>query len=290
MTALGVVFRPHLPPEQLRSVAEAAEESGLEQLWLWEDFLYHGGVATAAAALAWTERVRIGVGVMPVPFRNVAAAATETATLERMFPGRFILGVGHGNQKWMAQAGARVDSPMTLLREHLDAMRALLRGERVSTTGRYVTLDDVVLDRPPATVATVFVGAEGPRSLRLSGAAADGTVLSEKTPPDGVRKARQLIDEGRAEAGRTDRHELVVYLQATTGPNAQRRLTAEFERYKMTGIPGLGAAGSAEAVAEAVERLVDAGADTVILVPTTDEIDIEGFVRFAAHEVRPLVR
>ena len=57
----------------------------------------------------------------------------------------------------------------------------------------------------------------------------------------------------------------------------------------MTGIPGLGAAGSAEVVAEAVERLVDAGADTVILLPTTDETDIESFARFAAQEVRPLV-
>lgn len=48
-------------------------------------------------------------------------------------------------------------------------------------------------------------------------------------------------------------------------------------------------AGDAGAVAKAVERLAEAGADSVILQPTGDEPDPEGFVRRAAEEVRPLV-
>lgn len=50
-----------------------------------------------------------------------------------------------------------------------------------------------------------------------------------------------------------------------------------------------GVAGDAAEVAKAVRRLADAGADTVILQPTADEPDPEGFIRFAAGEVRPLV-
>jgi hypothetical protein len=42
-------------------------------------------------------------------------------------------------------------------------------------------------------------------------------------------------------------------------------------------------------VAEAVRRLAEAGAGTVVLTPTADEPDPEGFVRFAAEKVRPLV-
>ncbi|CAM5603823.1 LLM class flavin-dependent oxidoreductase OS=Streptomyces tendae OX=1932 GN=F3L20_04795 PE=4 SV=1 [Streptomyces tendae] len=72
----------------------------------------------------------------------------EAASLHRMFPGRPILGVGHGVQDWMGQVGARVGSPLTLLREHLLALRALLAGETVTTKGRYVTLDGVALDWP----------------------------------------------------------------------------------------------------------------------------------------------
>jgi alkanesulfonate monooxygenase SsuD/methylene tetrahydromethanopterin reductase-like flavin-dependent oxidoreductase (luciferase family) len=42
-------------------------------------------------------------------------------------------------------------------------------------------------------------------------------------------------------------------------------------------------------VADAVRRWADAGADIVVLQPTADDPDPEGFVRFVASEVRPLV-
>jgi len=67
MTALGAVFRPRLPPERLRALAHLADESGLEQLWLWEDCFLEGGISAASAALARTERLRVGVGLLPVP-------------------------------------------------------------------------------------------------------------------------------------------------------------------------------------------------------------------------------
>ncbi|MEU2862714.1 LLM class flavin-dependent oxidoreductase [Streptomyces mirabilis] len=289
MTVLGVVFRPQLPPERLRAVARAADDAGLEELWLWEDCFLEGGISAAAAALAWTERVRVGVGLLPVPLRNVAVTAMEAATLHRMFPGRAILGVGHGVQDWMGQVGARAESPVTLLREHLDALRALLRGERVSTDGRYVKLDGVALDWPPAGAPEVLAGAGGPRSLRLSGAAADGTVLTAATGPEGVRRARRLIDEGRESAGRTDHHRVVVYLHTATGPDAAARLRAEIEANGEDPLPEHGVAGDAGAVAKAVQRLAEAGADTVVLQPTADEPDPEAFVRFAAEEVRALI-
>ncbi|MET7813343.1 LLM class flavin-dependent oxidoreductase [Streptomyces sp. NPDC005395] len=290
MTGLGAVLRPQLAPERLRAVVGVADEVGLEELWLWEDCFREGGISTAAAALAWTERVRVGVGLLPVPLRNVALTAMEAATLHRMFPGRAVLGVGHGVQDWMEQVGARAESPVTLLREHLLALRALLRGERVTVKGRYVQLDDVALDWPPQQAVEVFAGATGPRSLRLTGEAADGTVLTANTPPDGVRRARRLIDEGRAAAGRGDgAHKVVVYLLAATGTGARERLRGELVAEGVADVPGLGVAGDAQAVADAVRRLAEAGADTVILQPTGDEPDPEGFVRFAAEQVRPLV-
>ncbi|MFF1721368.1 LLM class flavin-dependent oxidoreductase [Streptomyces sviceus] len=289
MTALGAVFRPQLPPERLRALARLADETGLEELWLWEDCFREGGISTAAAALAWTERVRIGVGLLPAPLRNVAITAMEAATLHRMFPGRAVLAIGHGVQDWMGQVGARAESPLTLLREHLLALRALLAGERVTTRGRYVSLDDVALDWPPDGPVEVLTGATGPRTLRLTGEAADGTVLTAGTPPEGVRRARGLIDEGRQKAGRTDPHRVVVYLLTATGPDATARLRAELTDEGLADVPDLGVAGDADAVAKAVQRLVDAGADTVVLQPTADEPDPEGFVRFVAQDVRPLV-
>ncbi|GLH97606.1 LLM class flavin-dependent oxidoreductase [Phytohabitans aurantiacus] len=286
MTTLGAVFLPYLPPERLRSVARAADEAGLDELWLWEDCFWESGIATASAALAWTERLRVGVGLLPVPLRNVALTAMEAATLHRLFPGRVDIAVGHGVQDWMAQVGARVESPMTLLREYTIALRALLRGERVSTQGRYVRLDGVELQWPPDQSPTVYMGAVGPRTLRLAGETADGTILTGGTTADAVRRARALIDDGRT--GDTP-HRVVVYLHAATGPDAAERMAAERRRWKYPDDADVTVTGDAEAVAGAVRRWADAGADSVILQPTSDDPDPEGFVRFAAEEVRPLV-
>jgi alkanesulfonate monooxygenase SsuD/methylene tetrahydromethanopterin reductase-like flavin-dependent oxidoreductase (luciferase family) len=289
MTVLGAVCLPQLPPERLRGLVRTADAAGLEELWLWEDCFWGSGIATAAAVLGWTDRLRVGVGLLPVPLRNVALAAMEIATLHRLFPGRAGIGVGHGVQDWMQQVGARVESPMTLLREHLTALRALLRGDRVSVAGRYVRLDEVALDWPPASAPAVLSGATGPRSLRLCGEAADGTILVAGTTPDGVREARRLIDEGRAAAGRTEPHPVTAYLLAATGPGAQERVAADLRREGREPIPELLVAGDASKIAEAVRRWADAGADTVVLQPAADEPDPEGFVRFAAEEVRPLI-
>lgn len=290
MTVLGTVFLPFLPPERLRGVARAADDAGLEELWLWEDCFYESGIASAAAVLAWTERLRVGVGLLPVPLRNVALTAMEVATLHRLFPRRVEIGVGHGVQNWMAQVGARADSPMTLLREHLTALRALLRGERVDARGTYVRLDDVALDWPPTAPPPVLAGATGPRTLRLSGELADGTILTASTTPDEVEQARRLVDEGRKTGERGDPHRLVVYLHAATGPAAAERLAAELGRWEREPGPDAGVAGDAHRVAAAVQRWADAGADTVVLQPTADDPDPEGFVRFVAEDVRALVR
>src|SRR3954468_9249148 len=165
MTILGAVCLPQLPPERLRDVARAADSAGLEELWLWEDCFWGGGIATAAAVLAWTERLRVGIGLLPVPLRNVALTAMELATLARLFPGRLVPGVGHGVLDWMGQVGARAQSPMTLLGEYTTALRDLLAGNTVSTSGRYVSLDAVTLTWPPDPVPPVLVGAVGPRTL-----------------------------------------------------------------------------------------------------------------------------
>ena len=104
----------------------------MDSLWLWEDCFLESGIACAAAALAWTSRLNVGVGLLPVPLRNVALTAMEAATLDRLFPGRAMIGIGHGVQDWMGQVGARAASPLTLLREYTDALKALLAGERVT--------------------------------------------------------------------------------------------------------------------------------------------------------------
>lgn len=290
MTTVGAVFLPQFPPERLRPVAEAADEAGLAQLWLWEDCFRESGIAAAAAALAWTSRLVVGVGLLPVPLRNVALTAMELATLHRLFPGRAVVGVGHGVQDWMGQVGARVESPLTLLREQLDALRELLAGRSVTTAGRYVRLERVRLDWPPLPAPPVLAGAEGPRTLRLSGGHADGTILTAGTSPEQTARARELIEEGRGQAGRREPHPVTVYLLAATGPDAQSRVDAKAGSLEWPSSAGRAAVGPVDAVAAQVARWAAAGADTVILQPTDDEPDPEAFVAFAAAVGRTVDR
>ncbi|WP_309067525.1 LLM class flavin-dependent oxidoreductase [Microbacterium sp.] len=213
LPVLGVVFRPQSPPESLREIVTAVDESGVAELWLWEDCFLEGGISTAAAALAWSDRVTIGIGLLPVPLRNPALAAMELATLERIAPGRLIAGLGHGVLDWMGKVGARAESPLTLLREYTTAVRALLAGETVDVAGRYVTLDGVALDWPPQAPPQLVLGATRPKTLRLAGELADGVLLTGEEDLDGLRAARAIVEEGRASSGREGRPRVITYAE-----------------------------------------------------------------------------
>lgn len=286
--SLGVVLVPTLPPEALRPLAAAAD-AHLDELWVWEDCFKESGIAAAAAALAWTTQVRVGIGLAPVPLRNVALLAMEVATLHRLFPGRLLPGIGHGVQDWMGQVGARVGSPLTLLREHAEALRLLLDGHEVTVSGRYVHLDAVTLDWPPPPGTPLLVGGGGPRTLELAGRYGDGVLIgsavSEGELAASVAAAGRGWAAGRGASGAP--MPVLAHLIVATGPRATERLDDELRRWGHTdGAPGRGVAGGAEAVADAVRRLAALGSTTVVFQPTEDEPDLEGFVEFVGSDVR----
>jgi alkanesulfonate monooxygenase SsuD/methylene tetrahydromethanopterin reductase-like flavin-dependent oxidoreductase (luciferase family) len=264
VTDLGIIFVPDLPPEELHDVGIAADRAGLEQLWLWEDCFQESGIATAAAVLAWTERLTVGIGLLPVPLRNVALTAMELATLERLFPGRLRPGIGHGVLDWMGQTGTRVGSPMTLLREYADALRRLLHGETVTTTGRYVRLTDVTLAWPPTSPPPLLIGGIKPRTLQLAGELGDGTILTGDTSVAELAEAIGQIAAGQEISGRKGDHDVVVFVVVQGHPTAAQ-------------------------VAAQVNEYVAAGATTVALQPVGDGRPLAEFARFVATEVRPLV-
>lgn len=267
MTTLGLIFPPDRPPEQLRSVALAADRAGLEQLWLWEDCFAESGIAAAASVLAWTDRLTVGIGLLPVPLRNVALTAMELATIERLFPGRLVPGVGHGVLEWMGQVGARVASPMTLLGEYTTALRGLLHGERVTMSGDHVQLTGVALDWPPSPPPRLLVGAVRERTVRLAGELADGVILTGETTADRLRDVVVQLQAGRVAAGRSgDQPPDVVAFMPVEGHLR------------------------AAAVAARVAKYTHAGATHVILLAVGEEgRGLADYATFVAREVRPLV-
>ena len=258
---LAAIFPPTQAPERLGEVAAAAEEAGLAELWVWEDCFKESGIATATALLATTSGVTVGIGLLPVPLRNVALTAMEIATLGRLFPGRLTAGVGHGVLDWMSQVGGKVDSPITLLREYTAALHALLHGDEVTTHGRYVHLDHVALDWPPAVVPPLLVGGIRPRTVSLAGELADGLILPGGLSPDDVRTALGHFHGSRSAGGPAD---IVVFISVA-------------------------ADSPAAAVAAAVDEYARAGATRVAVNAAEDDADLARFVRFLAREVNPLL-
>lgn len=292
MTRVGAIFCPYpQPPENLRAAAIAAEASGVAELWLWEDCFLSSAFAAAAAALAWTDRLRVGIGISPMPLRNVAVTAMEIATIERMFPGRLLPGVGHGVLPWMGQVGARVASPLTLMREYVPALRGLLARETLDVDGRYVALSDVSLDWPPAAPPRVYAAAEGPKTLVLSGEVADGTVLDSRHTVGEIATAVEAIRSGRASAGRDGSPDVVMYLLTAFGADAESRVVSELAAQSPDGALADAlervAIGDPSDVADVVRRYAAVGVDDVVLLPTRDA-DLPAFLD-AAGEVGRLV-
>jgi len=282
---LGIVVRPELDPESLADHARRAERAGFSELWLWEDCFQSGGIAMCATALAATERITVGLGVMPAPARNAAFVAMEIAALARLHPGRFHAGLGHGVDDWMRQVGAKPASQLALLEETVAAVRALLAGETVSVEGRYVRLRGVALDHPPATVPPVSVGVRGPKSLELAGRVADGTVIDWLSSADYVRWARERIDAGRSDAGRTDPHRLTVYACTASDAAGEAAIRRAVNERRAEGgaqaaflnapLRDLALIGDTDAQRRTLAALEDAGADCVVLVSADPSVALD---------------
>ena len=264
----------------------------LDDLWVWEDCFKQSGLASASAALAWTSRIRVGIGLMPVPLRNVALTAMEISTLCRLFPDRLLPGIGHGVQPWMQQVGGKVDSPLTLLREYATALRRLLAGETVSVDGRYVQLDAVALDWPPSTPPPLALGGEGPKSVALAGDLADVYLFSAARTDDEI--AAHVRDLDRALASARDRPgEPTAGRPCAHHRHRDRVLGSGWTPRSPTGSripqPSIGSAGDAEQVAADFRRLAGLGVTTLAVQPTRDEPDLLGLVEFLGREVKPLL-
>jgi 5,10-methylenetetrahydromethanopterin reductase len=300
--AIGMCFDRGYPAAAVREFAERLEHDGVDELWIIEDCFYTAGISLAATALARTERLRVGLGILPAVARTAAVTAMELATLAELAPGRLLAGIGHGVQAWMEQMGVRTRTPVNTLEEVIANVKRLLKGEEVTFAGKHVTLDRVKLNAPPAHIPPVLSGVRGPKSLAMSGLVADGLVLAEGTSPAAVRQARW-------QAGRTETSfHVAVFAPLCVMPNRKEayRIMApmlaglidqqvpalrapEFydemaARHKVDGIDGLasmpsewwtelGPIGTMDDAIAHVQALGEAGAQSVALFPAP-ELDV----------------
>lgn len=294
------MFRRERPPEELITFARFCEDIGLDELWVVEDCFWAGGLTAASAALASTSSITVGMGIVPAVARNPSIAAMEMAGIARMFPGRFVAGFGHGVADWMRQIGALPDSQLAALGETVALVRRMFAGERVTTTGAHACAEDVELVFPPVFRPPILAGVTGPRSIDAMAAVADGLLLPEGSSPAYVRAACARLPAGAP---------CVVYALFAVADDAavaHDRVRGAVDRFAATGlderlaklgvvehvpaeerIARYAIAGSSAECAAAIDRLVAAGATSVVLVPQFD--DHEQQLAAAMTEIVPLL-
>jgi 5,10-methylenetetrahydromethanopterin reductase len=321
---VGLLIGSHIAPHQIGPTARLAEEQGFGEVWITEDLWFTSGIVGAGAALAATDRIPVGLGIVSAVTRHVSIQALDFATLGHAYPGRFWPGIGVGLPAWLEQMGILPGSPMRAVREAVEGVRALLGGETLSYHGVHAA-DAIALAYPLDPVPPIYIGAVGPKSMTQAGLIADGVVASVLAGTEYVAWSRKLVDEAAAGGERSPRPRIVTFALYCGGDDAEAaraaiRPTVAFYLTLMLGtdlmkvygiddelaalaeggpdavaakmpdswVEDLAIAGDADECAGKVQALLDAGSDSVILFPAPFERGDE-LVRFAGTQVIPRV-
>ncbi|HLV35726.1 MAG TPA: LLM class flavin-dependent oxidoreductase [Spirillospora sp.] len=192
--------------------AQVADRAGLDLLTS-QDHPYnktHLDTWTLLSAVAAvTHNIHIGTNVANLPLRPPAMLAKAAASLDVLSGGRVELGIGAGAfWRGVAAYGGPERSPgeaYEAFSEALDIIRGMWdkAGGSLRYEGRHYQVQGAQPGPAPLHPIRIWVGAIGPRMLRLVGAKADGVLVSiTYVPPLRLNQVNDRIDEGAAAAGR----------------------------------------------------------------------------------------
>jgi 5,10-methylenetetrahydromethanopterin reductase len=188
---------------EMMTIARRAEALGYESVWLTETRFTRDAITTAAAVAAVTERMRIATAVINPYTRGAALTAVTTATLDELAGGRFILGIGPGSPTVLARQGIAFARPLPRLRETVDVVRRMLRGETVQIGGELDAGRGAALDFTPVRPAVpIYLGVTGPKALALAGEIADGVMLNGFVSAEYTERAVEIVRAAAETAGR----------------------------------------------------------------------------------------
>ncbi|WP_037677763.1 LLM class flavin-dependent oxidoreductase [Streptomyces griseus] len=213
----------------------AAEEDGLDLVGI-QDHPYASTLldtfSLMSTLLVPTNRLRFFPDVTNLPLRQPAVLANMAASLDLLSGGRFELGIGAGGY-W--DAISRFGVPRLTTAQALDAMeeamnvmRALWQQDTiVRLKGDYHSVDGVQAGPAPAHRINIWIGAQGPRSLRLTGRIGDGWAapIPSYLPYEKWAEANAIIDAAAGAAGRDPAD--VLRMSQLVGTVTDRRGDAE---------------------------------------------------------------
>jgi alkanesulfonate monooxygenase SsuD/methylene tetrahydromethanopterin reductase-like flavin-dependent oxidoreductase (luciferase family) len=159
------------------------EQLGFDSVWLPDHFYFDrpAGIETfpevwtlLTAIAVKTERVQLGTNVLAATFRHPALMAKMAGAVQELSGGRFLLGIGAGNQVNEHTAfGLDFEHRVGRFKEYLPILTGLLQGETVTFAGRYFTLREASL-RTVVPPVPVWVASGGPQMFDLTARYATG--------------------------------------------------------------------------------------------------------------------
>ena len=193
---IGLGLFPIEPPRRIVEIVKSAEELGYSHIWMgdsqviWREVYVNLGAAAQA-----THRIILAGGVTNPLTRHITVTASALAALSELTDGRVALGIGAGDSS--VETLGHQPATLRQLENSIQQIRGLLAGEQVATERGNVRMEWVNI--PPIPV---FIGASGPRILRLAGKIADGAIILVGTDPTYLKQAMECIRQGAESVGR----------------------------------------------------------------------------------------
>lgn len=196
----GIEFVPSDPVLKLAYYTKMAEDSNFQNVWITDHYNNRDVYTTLAVLALNTNKIKLGTGVTNPYTRNVAITASTIAAINEISGGRAILGIGPGDKATFDAMGIAWDKPLTMVQEYVAGLRDLFAGKKVAFQGQMVKLAGTKLAFSAGKIP-IYIGAQGPKMLELSGKIADGVLINASHPKD-FEAAIKNIQAGAAAAGR----------------------------------------------------------------------------------------
>lgn len=207
--------------------AQRARQLGLDSVWMGQ---YVGWDILTALALVGREvpDLALGTAIVPTYPKHPLALASQALSVQAATGNRLQLGLGPSHRAIIEEwYGYDYDRPARHMREYLEALDPLLRGEQANYQGETLRAKGkltVLEGKPPA----VLISALGPVMLRLAGELTDGTVTAWAGPRAIAEHVAPRINEAAAAAGRPQPRIVAgVLMNVTDEPAAARQSVAE---------------------------------------------------------------
>lgn len=175
---LGFSLGTLLEHDEVLACAKIADAAGVESVWIPESWGREAFVTLGSVA-ALTKNVLLGTGIIGIYSRSAASIAMAATTLDRISNGRTMLGLGASSKAIVENwHGAEFTNQLARMREYVEAIRMICKGEKVNYKGRFVRVNDFKLGfEPLRSHIPIHIAAVNERMLDLASEIADGVLL-----------------------------------------------------------------------------------------------------------------